>query len=48
MASVGLQKAVAAEDPDVARPRDGFMRHTESRIEFPNAVVRFVIERQEN
>lgn len=32
VARVGLRKAVATQDPEVAPPRDGFIRHTESRI----------------
>jgi hypothetical protein len=44
---VGLQKAVATQDPDVARPRDGPPCRNESRIGFPNAVVRLVIQQQE-
>ena len=46
VARVGLQKAVAAQDPEVSRPRDGFIRRSESEIEFPNAVVRLVIKQQ--
>jgi hypothetical protein len=47
IAGVGLQNAVAAEDPEVSRPRHGFVRRSESEIDFPNAVVRLVIQQQE-
>ena len=47
VAGVGLKKAVAAHEPEVFTPRDGFVRRGSSRIEFPNVVVRFVIEPQE-
>ena len=46
IAGVGLQKPVAAEDPEVSRPRHGFVGRSESEIDFPNAVVRLVIKKQ--
>jgi hypothetical protein len=46
-AGVVLQKAMAAEDPEVSRPRHGFVRRGEGEIDFLNAVVRLVIQQQE-
>jgi hypothetical protein len=39
IARVGLQKVVAAQNPEVSTPRDGLVSRNWSRIEFTNDVV---------